>query len=163
MINVLFVCLGNICRSPLAEAIFDHKVKERSLEKRILSDSCGTSDYHIGKAPDQRSIVCAQNKGIAMNHLGRQIGQQDLKDFDYLMVMDESNLSNVRKLMDEAGVSHEHLYLMREFQSNAPDINVPDPYWGEAEDFDKVFDILDESLESFLLKIINEHQLHAEQ
>lgn len=160
IIQVLFVCLGNICRSPLAEAILNHKVKHRNLDRAIQSDSCGTSNYHIGKTPDERSLLCARNRGILINHLGRQIRPQDINDFNYIIVMDESNLDNVEKLLDRSGLSHEHLYLMREFQPNASHIDVPDPYFGEAEGFEEVYDILDESIDNFLEKIILEHHLH---
>src|SRR5690554_7686049 len=104
MIKVLFICLGNICRSPLAEAVFNHKVKEKKLDKFIESDSCGTSNYHIGKSPDHRSIQTAQNRGILIDHAGRQLSRSDL--------------DNIKKLMDREGLSYPHLYLMREFQPN---------------------------------------------
>src|SRR5690554_2170206 len=98
MIKVLFICLGNICRSPLAEAVFNHKVREKKLDKSIQSDSCGTSNYHIGKSPDKRSILCAQNRGILIDHVGRQLRRADLEEFDYLLAMDQSNFDNIRKL-----------------------------------------------------------------
>lgn|SRR5690606_10968320 len=159
MIKVLFVCLGNICRSPLAEAIFDHKVKEKGLSQHLASDSCGTSNYHIGKAPDHRSITCAQNRGILIDHQGRQISSRDFEDFDYLIVMDESNLTNVQNLMERSGHNHPRLHLMREFQPNAAHMEVPDPYYGEAEGFEEVYDILDESIDHLLAHIIQEHGL----
>ena len=159
MIKVLFICLGNICRSPLAEAILNHKVIEKELKGTIRSDSCGTSDYHIGEQPDERSLLCAKNRGILINHRGRQINRLDLKDFDYLIVMDQSNLQKVKNLMDSHGLSHSHLYLMREFQPNAAHSDVPDPYYGEADGFEEVYDILEESLENFLAKIIKDHRL----
>src|SRR5690606_25494686 len=159
MIKVLFVCLGNICRSPLAEAILNHKVKERKLDHLIQSDSCGTSNYHIGKAPDHRSIACAQNRGILIDHAGRQISLSDFDDFDYIIVMDESNLKNVRSLMEQSGQNHPRLHLMREFQPNAAHTEVPDPYFGDATGFEEVYEILDESIDHLLDKIIKDHQL----
>jgi protein-tyrosine phosphatase len=159
MIKVLFVCLGNICRSPLAEAIFDHKVKERKLDHLIQSDSCGTSNYHIGKAPDPRRISCAQGRGILIDHAGRQISPADIDEFDYLIVMDQSNLKNVRSLMQQSDKHHPHLYLMREFQPDAAHTDVPDPYYGDAAGFEEVYDILDESIDHLIDKIKQDHQL----
>jgi len=159
MIKVLFICLGNICRSPLAEAVFNHKVKEKKLDKFIESDSCGTSNYHIGKSPDHRSIQTAQNRGILIDHAGRQLSRSDLEEFDYLIAMDQSNLDNIKKLMDREGLSHPHLYLMREFQPNPSHTDVPDPYYGEVEGFEEVYDILDEAMDHFLEKVILDHQL----
>jgi protein-tyrosine phosphatase len=161
MIKVLFICLGNICRSPLAEAIFNHKVEENGLQGKIKSDSCGTSDYHIGEFPDERSLACAKNRGILINHRGRQINRLDLKDFDYLIVMDQTNLINVQNLLDQYKLYHQHLYLMRDFQNNADHPDVPDPYYGDSAGFETVFDILEESLENFLMKIKKDHAFNV--
>ena len=156
MIKVLFVCLGNICRSPLAEAIFNHKLKEKKLDSLVRSDSCGTSNYHIGKAPDHRTIACAKNRGILIDHSGRQISPADIEEFDYILVMDDSNLKNVRSLMERSNQSHPHLYLMREFQPDAAHTDVPDPYFGDAAGFEAVYDILDESIDHLIDKIIQD-------
>lgn len=157
MIKVLFICLGNICRSPLAEAIFNHKVKEKGLDGKISSDSCGTSDFHIGEYPDERSLHCAKTRGIFINHRGRQLSRPDLKDFDYLIAMDQYNFEQVKNLMDANGIRHNHLYLMREFQPDAEHLDVPDPFFGEQESFEEVFDILDESMDHLLNKVIRDH------
>ena len=161
MIKVLFICLGNICRSPLAEAIFNHKIEKNGLQGKIQSDSCGTSDYHIGECPDERSLACAKNRGILINHRGRQINRRDLKDFDYLIVMDQTNLVNVQNLLDQHCLNHDHLYLMREFQMNPSHPDVPDPYYGDSDGFETVFDILEESLDSLLAKIKKEHPFNV--
>jgi len=159
MIKVLFVCLGNICRSPLAEGIFNHKIKARQLEHVIESDSCGTSNYHLGKQPDHRSLACAANRGVLMNHLGRQISTKDIETFDYIIVMDQSNLQHVRRLIEQSGLSHSRLHLMREFQPDAAHGDVPDPYFGDERGFEEVYDILDESIDHLLDRIIEEHGL----
>ena len=161
MVKVLFICLGNICRSPLAEAILNHKVREKGLEGKIKSDSCGTSDYHIGECPDERTLDCAKKRGILINHRGRQINRLDLKDFDYLIVMDRSNLKNVKDLLRSHKLSHTRLHLIREFQSDAAHDDVPDPYYGEADGFEEVYDILEESVENFLNKILEDHKIHV--
>lgn len=161
MIKVLFICLGNVCRSPLAEAIFNHKVEKNGLQEKIQSDSCGTSDYHIGEFPDERSLACAKNRGILINHRGRQINRRDLKDFDYLIVMDQTNLVNVQNLLDQNSLYHQHLYLMREFQENPSHSDIPDPYYGDSAGFETVFDILEESLDNLLAKIKKEHPFNV--
>jgi protein-tyrosine phosphatase len=153
MIKILFVCLGNICRSPLAEAILNHKVKEKGLAGKIKCDSCGTSDYHIGEFPDERSVQCAKSRGILISHRGRQINKFDLKDFDYLIVMDQSTMRTVQKLLDKYSISHHHLYLMREFHPGTEQLDVPDPYYGEEDGFEEVYKILEESLDNFLNQI----------
>lgn len=146
-IRVLFVCLGNICRSPLAEAIFKHKIKEKGLEGIIEADSCGTSNYHIGSAPDPRTIANASQNGIAIDHCGRQLTMEDLQQFDYILAMDESNLRNILRLHG----SKEHIskiMLLRDFDPFSKG-EVPDPYFGSEEGFHEVFDILSRSLEAF--------------
>lgn len=98
MIKVLFVCLGNICRSPLAEAIFNQKIKNMGLEKKFLCDSAGTSDFHIGELPDERTINCAFRYGLPISHRGRQINRTDFRDFDYIVAMDDNNMRSLNNL-----------------------------------------------------------------
>lgn len=149
MYKVLFVCLGNICRSPLAEAIFKHKVEERKLAKYLFVDSCGTSNYHIGDPPDERTIANARQNGININHRGRQLGFNDLEKFDLLLAMDKSNLLNIQRL-DNSGLYHAKINLMRAFDDAAPQEDVPDPYYGNADGFQHVFEILDRSTHGLL-------------
>ena len=148
-IKVLFVCLGNICRSPLAEAVFNHKVQQSGLDTAFEVDSCGTGDYHIGAPPDPRTIANARKNGIPINHSCRQITSDDLSYFDYILVMDNSNLQNVLRL--EGSAQHVHkISLLREFDPRGKGQEVPDPYFGGEEGFDLVYSILDRSLESFM-------------
>ncbi len=161
MIKVLFVCLGNICRSPLAEAIFNQKIQALGLSRKFKSDSAGTSDYHIGELPDERSIQCAQRKGLKINHRGRQVNRTDFRDFDYIIVMDESNLKNLQALKHKYNFSDKEIFLMRDFVPGEEGLSVPDPYYGDEKGFDEIFQILDESIESFLTKIKEVHQLYA--
>ncbi|MCK6616621.1 MAG: low molecular weight phosphotyrosine protein phosphatase [Cyclobacteriaceae bacterium] len=148
-INVLFVCLGNICRSPLAEALFKHKLKQLGLEDFIEADSCGTSDYHIGDPPDSRTLANARRNGITIQHRGRQLSKDDLNRFDYILAMDESNYENILYLGRNLNIIHK-VSLMRSFEPDAKAREVPDPYYGGERGFQEVFEILDRSLDGFL-------------
>lgn len=161
MIKVLFVCLGNICRSPLAEAIFNHKIQALGLSRNFKSDSAGTSDYHIGELPDERTIQCANRNGLKINHRGRQVHRTDFRDFDYIIAMDDSNLQNLLRLKNEYNFPNKEIHLMRDFVPGWEGLPVPDPYYGGEEGFEEIFQILDESIESFLTKVKEVHQLYA--
>jgi protein-tyrosine phosphatase len=155
-IRVLFVCLGNICRSPLAEAVFKHKLKQRGLQDRVEADSCGTSNYHIGGPPDPRTIANAQRNGITIEHLARQFCEADIREFDYVLAMDKTNYQNILKV----GVNktfHNRVRLMRAFDPLEKDADVPDPYHGGEKSFQDVFDILDRSMDSFIDHLDAEH------
>jgi len=143
------VCLGNICRSPLAEAIFKHKIKERKLEASFEGDSCGTSNYHIGDPPDARTIRNAAKNGVKINHLGRQLTERDLESFDYILAMDKSNYQNIFRLAN-AGAHADKISMMRQFDPEDKGGEVPDPYYGGERGFQEVFDILDRSMEEFI-------------
>jgi len=147
MKKVLFVCLGNICRSPLAEAIFKHKVKENDKQDHIVADSCGTAPYHVGEDPDSRSVEVAEENGIEIFHSGRQLNIRDFFDFDHILAMDNSNLSDILSLKP-AGATAE-IHLMRDFDPNQDNAEVPDPYYGGKKGFQNVFDILDRSIDGF--------------
>ncbi|MEX2512615.1 MAG: low molecular weight protein-tyrosine-phosphatase [Cyclobacteriaceae bacterium] len=158
MIKVLFVCLGNICRSPLAEAILNHKISDRKYQENISCDSCGTSDFHIGELPDERALACAVNNGLTLNHRGRQLHRTDFRDFDYLIAMDHSNFEKINQLATVVGAQPKNLRLMREFQESAEFLEVPDPYYGGEEGFQKVFEILDEAITGFLHHVEEKYQ-----
>jgi Protein-tyrosine-phosphatase len=157
-IRVLFVCLGNICRSPLAEAVFNHKIKQAGLAEHFEVDSCGTGDYHIGEPPDPRTLANARKNGIAVDHFCRQITEDDLSYFDYILTMDNSNLQNVMSL--EGADQHSHkISLLREFDPDGKGLEVPDPYFGGEEGFDLVYDILDRALDGFLDYVKQTHSV----
>lgn len=148
MERILFVCLGNICRSPLAEAVFKHKVREFGLSDAFEADSCGTADYHIGCQPDPRTVKNALKNGVAIDHACRQLCEQDFEQFDRIFVMDEHNYKHALRL---APVAHHHkVQLMRTFDPDGKGQSVPDPYYGVEKDFQEVFDILDRTITAFL-------------
>jgi protein-tyrosine phosphatase len=159
-VKVLFVCLGNICRSPLAEAIFKHKVSERGLDKAVEADSCGTSNYHIGDQPDPRTIANARQNGVAINHCGRQLSEEDFKMFDYILAMDKSNYQNILRLPISSAFSSK-IKMMRDFDPVAKG-EVPDPYYGGQKGFQEVFDILSRSMDGFIDHLMTKDLKHLQ-
>lgn len=154
-VKVLFVCLGNICRSPLAEGIFRKKVEDKGVGDRFEIDSCGTSNFHIGELPDPRTRANAIRNGIELNHRGRQFSKMDFEDFDYILAMDESNLKNINRLAPPSVKSK--VMKMRHFDDLYCNADVPDPYYGGEKGFQQVFEILDRSAERLLQQIITDH------
>lgn len=160
MIKILFVCLGNICRSPMAEAIFKDKIEKKGLGNHFQADSAGTSDYHIGELPDERTIRCLKSKGIETRHRGRQINRLDFKEFDYIIAMDDQNLQNLTRLKAIFGCSDRELFLMRDFVAGDTGQPVPDPYYGGEKEFEEIYTVLDRSIEHFLAKILEKYPVH---
>jgi protein-tyrosine phosphatase len=148
-VRVLFVCLGNICRSPLGAAILKKKVAEKGMESYVEVDSCGTSNYHIGDNADPRTLASAARHGVPMQHCARQLTAQDLETFDFVFAMDKSNYHNILRLAKGRDVT-EKVKLMREFDPLSKGGEVPDPYHGDENDFQEVYDILERSTENFL-------------
>ena len=141
MTKVLFVCLGNICRSPLAEGIFNKMIEEQGLQNQISCDSCGTAAYHIGSQPDSRTVSNAKENGLILRHQARQFDASDLDEFDYILVMDRNNLEKVRQFYTHESHSPK-VSLMRSYEVDDASSNVPDPYYGGAKGFQEVYDIL---------------------
>lgn len=153
MIHVLFVCLGNICRSPLAEGVFKHQILEDGLEKKIFVESAGTSGWHIGDRPDPRSIEVARENGIDLDSYGRKAISDDFAEFDYIIAMDQNNFADMRSLDGSSKKGAAKLYVMRDFDEIGKGQDVPDPYYGGDEGFNYVFELLDRSCRNLLEEI----------
>jgi protein-tyrosine phosphatase len=163
MIRVLFVCLGNICRSPIAEGTFRALVEERGLQDKIQCDSAGTHNYHIGDLPDLRTRQNAENHGIALTHKARKLVGSDFSKFDYVVAMDESNLENIQSISYRAtGIRQpkNSCFLLRQFDPNPDSLEVPDPYYGTLDDFEKVYQITRRSNEVFIQFLVEKHKIH---
>ena len=146
--SVLFVCMGNICRSPTAEGVFRHFVNEAGLADRIKADSAGTHAYHIGEPPDRRAAAAAERRGISLAGIqARRVSESDFEGFDYVIAMDEDN---ERRLLEQA--PDEHREKVRLFLSFAAvdEAEVPDPYYGGAAGFERVLDLVEEASRGLL-------------
>lgn len=160
MIQVLFVCLGNICRSPMAEGIFSKKIEEAGLSTLFKVDSAGTGSWHEGELPDHRTLNIAKDFGFPLNHRARQIRPKDFFDFHYILTMDEIVHSTVVRSFQARPNAQSIIERMRTFDPEAKDIvEVPDPYTGSYQDFIEVYHILNRSCEKLLLELINKHKL----
>lgn len=151
MKKVLFVCLGNICRSPLAHGIFQRMVNDAGLSDEILVDSAGTASYHIGSLPDVRARKISEERGITLTHRARAFTQEHFQQFDYILAMDKDNLQNILKL--EPSTHKATVKLMRAYDIKHPNEDVPDPYYGELDGFVEVFDMLERSCDVLLKEI----------
>jgi len=150
-VKVLFVCLGNICRSPTAEGVFRYYVEQAGLSDKITVDSAGTSDWHIGKGPDPRTQDAAAKRGYDLSALrGRQAKADDFVEFDLILAMDKSNLSNLQAIQPKDGKAELALFLPR--FGISPD-EVPDPYYGGEDGFELVLDMLEQASQVLLDEI----------
>jgi len=153
--SVLFVCLGNICRSPLAEGVFRHLVEEAGLSDQFEIDSAGTGSWHVGERPDARSILVAEQHGVGLDSRGRQVRSADFADFDYIIAMDRDNLHTLERMRDGEG-SHALIQLLRSYEDKPDSDEVPDPYYGGASGFENVYKMVRRSCKGLL------HRLRAE-
>jgi protein-tyrosine phosphatase len=165
MINVLFVCLGNICRSPMAEGVFQSLVATGSMDAIIQADSAGTSGFHTGELPDPRMMATASQHGITLTHRARKLTTEDFGKFDYILSMDSANLEIILALQKKASASPANsakILMMRSFDPEAEDdLDVPDPYYGGADGFEEVFAMLKRSNEQFLEFLRQHHLQHS--
>lgn len=146
--KICFVCLGNICRSPTAEGIFQHLIDEAGLSNFFEIDSAGTSAYHIGESANSKSQHTANKYGITLHSKARQFNTSDLEDFDLVLAMDNENFNNVQQMANEHHLSK--VGHMRDFDPDPGNREVPDPYHGGAEGFENVFQIVKRSCQQLL-------------
>lgn len=151
--RVLFVCMGNICRSPTAEGVFRHQLREAGLEDRIIADSAGTHAYHIGSPPDPRSRQAAARRGIEIGDLrARVVVPEDFARFDYIVAMDANNLSALQSLRGPD--SRAQVGLLMDFADPAYPREVPDPYYGGRHGFEMVLDMVENGCRGLLQEIL---------
>tara|TARA_Y100001933_G_scaffold229021_1_gene244983 strand:- start:185 stop:658 length:474 start_codon:yes stop_codon:yes gene_type:complete len=150
-ISVLFVCLGNICRSPAAEAIFLKLINNKGIDRQFIVDSAGTGSWHIGKQADLRMRLAAKQRNIHILSNARQIREDDFSRFNYIAVMDNSNFDDVNDFKNKVrGSDFAKIVKIQDFSSAFTDKEVPDPYFGGDAGFDNVLNILEDSVSSFL-------------
>lgn len=143
MVKVLFVCTGNICRSPTGEGVFRHLLAENGLADRIVTDSCGMQGWHVGKSPDPRTVAAAADRGIDLSDLrARQITPTDYREFDLLLAMDSGHFRDMRRQAPPD--SHDRIRMFLEPVAEAfGRLDVPDPYYGDADGFEDVFNLIE--------------------
>tara|TARA_Y100001978_G_C23496235_1_gene338765 strand:- start:91 stop:570 length:480 start_codon:yes stop_codon:yes gene_type:complete len=153
--KILFVCLGNICRSPAAEGIFRQKVKDKGLEKLFIVDSAGTGGWHVGNLADPRMRETALSRGIELTSRSRKIEESDLFKFDYILVMDNDNLEAVRSIIkDQKNNINSKIKLILSYSKNSQLDEVPDPYFGGKDGFERVLDLLDDAIDGLLDSLV---------
>ena len=155
MVRVLFVCMGNICRSPLAQGVFENVLQREGLEDEVSVDSAGTGTWHVGEPPDQRAQRSASSRGLDLStQRARRIAPEDCETFDYVLTMDEENYRAVAALCRGSAVVRPFL----DFAKDTPEREVPDPFYGGPEGFEHVLDLVEEASEG-LIEDIREHHL----
>lgn len=154
-VHVLFVCLGNICRSPTAHGIFQHKVNDAGLQAKIRIDSAGTGAWHVGKSPDARAHSCALARGYDLSDIrARQVTPDDFNQYDYILAMDESNLDDLQLIAPQNHQGHLGLFLeFAQKPENQKYREVPDPYYGGNQGFERVLDLVEDAAEGLLQEI----------
>ncbi|MDP5121241.1 MAG: low molecular weight phosphotyrosine protein phosphatase [Spirosomaceae bacterium] len=167
MVKVLFVCLGNICRSPMAESIFKQLVQERQLSSQISTDSAGIQGWHVGKSPDRRTLEVLSEHNIETSHVGQKLSVADLTTYNHIAVMDEANFEAVYNFYYEnlnATPPARKLFLIRDFDPEVEGVQeVQDPYYEDKKVFRKVFDTLRRSCNALIDYIVEEHNLTPEE
>jgi len=157
MVKILFVCMGNICRSPTAEGVFRHKVAGAGLEDKIHIDSAGTLAYHVGHPPDQRAQKAALKRGVDLSaQRARKVTSQDFEAFDFVVAMDSDNHYGLEAICPPGREDRLHMFL--KFAHNSAETDVPDPYYGGGNGFEIVLDLIEDASEG-LLQHLKEQKL----
>jgi protein-tyrosine phosphatase len=152
---VLFVCSGNICRSPTAEGVFRHLARSRGVLARLRIDSAGTQDYHAGEAPDPRAMEYAARRGYDLSALrARQVAARDFDEFDHILAMDRGHLRILKALAPPD--SRAQIALFLDHSASWPGLDVPDPYYGSGRGFDTVLDMVEEASDRLLAAVLSE-------
>lgn len=158
--KLLFVCLGNICRSPSAENITNHLIQEAGLVGKIVCDSAGTSSYHIGSPPDRRMTAAATKRGIKLQGRARQFQPLDFEKFDLILAMDKQNYQDILYL-DRQDQYQDKVRLICDFATSFPDREVPDPYYGGSQGFEYVIDLLLDACQGLLAYVVKTQEDQA--
>jgi protein-tyrosine phosphatase len=155
-VRVLFVCMGNICRSPTAHGVFRSLVDNAGLSHGIEIDSAGTHAYHVGNSPDRRAVATAANRGIDLTDLeARRVEAEDFELFDYVIAMDQDNFLSLSEICPDEHIEKIHLFM--DFAPQMRTREVPDPYYGGKAGFERVFDLVDAASEALLEDIRRRH------
>lgn len=158
MVKVLFVCMGNICRSPTAQGVFENLITSEGLQEHIHVDSAGTHAYHIGEPPDPRSQQAALRRGIDLSvQRARKVRPEDFFEFDYVLAMDRSNYESLKDICHPD--YEERLRLFLDFAPDAGTPDVPDPYYGGAQGFERVLDLIETAAAGLLADLRHRHRL----
>ncbi len=152
--SVLFVCLGNICRSPMAETVFEKLISEKGEKDNFIVDSAGLGDWHAGEKADPRMRAHAEKRGYNITHRARQVKKEDFDKFDYIIGMDNQNIRGLQNLA-KTDEHRNKILKMTDFLQHHQTYSVPDPYYGGAEGFEYVIDLLEDACKGFYRSIIN--------
>jgi protein-tyrosine phosphatase len=154
-IKVLFVCMGNICRSPTAEGVFRHVIQQQGTADRFMVDSAGTHAYHVGEQPDRRAQQTARARGIDLAFIrARKVTRNDFAEFDYILAMDSDNYHNLLAICPAEYEDKVQLFL--DYATNSHEQDVPDPYYGGQQGFEHVFDLVEDASHGFHNKVMNQ-------
>jgi protein-tyrosine phosphatase len=155
MTKVLFVCLGNICRSPMAEGVMKNMVHH--LSENYFIDSAGTASYHLGAPPDWRTTRVLSNYNIVLEHYGRQVKKADFEEFDYIIAMDKSNYYDL-KAIQKSTSSRAKVFMLNDFDANQSGADVPDPYYGDLRHFEEIYEMINASCRGLIQHIQNDRK-----
>lgn len=150
--HLTFVCLGNICRSPMAEAVMRHRLDRSGLAEAVVVDSAGTGDWHVGDDADRRAKAVLASRGYLLTHTARQFQPSWFAGRDLVVAMDDDNRRDLRRLARSPD-DREKIHLLRAFDPGATDLEVPDPYYGDAKGFHRVLDIIEQACDGLLLQL----------